>query len=107
MGKTPGGGGWPKGGIAGILRGGGGSVIGGLGRPVGGMTGGGGNGIMLGRLTSSTMSGSFPWSNGQRSPRTQNPFSVWDREMKQNKNNNNNNNESHTYSKINIRSVPR
>lgn len=60
MGKTPGGGGWPYGGIAGILRGGGGSVMGGMGRPAGGMTGGGGNGIMLGRLTSSTMRGSLP-----------------------------------------------
>lgn len=51
-------------------------MIGGMGRPVGGITGGGGNGIILGRLTSSTMRGSLPWSNGQRSPRTQNPFSV-------------------------------
>lgn len=76
MGKTPGGGGWPKGGIDGILRGGGGSVIGGMGMPAGGITGGGGNGIMFGRLTSSTMRGSLPWSNGQRSPRTQNPFSL-------------------------------
>lgn len=59
-----------------ILRGGGGSVIGGIGRLVGAMTGGGGYGIMPGRLTSSTMRGSLPWSNGQRSPRTQNPFSV-------------------------------
>lgn len=80
MGKTPGGGGWPYGGREGILRGGGGSVMGGMGRPAGGITGGGGKGIMPGRLTSSTMSGSLPWSNGQRSPRTQNPFSVKGRE---------------------------
>lgn len=51
-------------------------MIGGIGRLVGAMTGGGGYGIMPGRLTSSTMRGSLPWSNGQRSPRTQNPFSV-------------------------------
>lgn len=51
-------------------------MIGGIGRLAGGITGGGGNGIILGRLTSSTMRGSFPWSKGQRSPRTQNPFSV-------------------------------
>lgn len=51
-------------------------MIGGIGRLVGAMTGGGGYGIMPGRLTSSTMRGSFPWSNAQRSPRTQNPFSV-------------------------------
>lgn len=55
-------------------------MIGGMGRPAGGITGGGGNGIMLGRLTSSTMRGSLPWSNGQRSPRTQNPFSVGEKE---------------------------
>lgn len=60
IGKTPGGGGWPKGGIEGILRGGGGSVIGGIGRLVGAMTGGGGYGIMPGRFTSSTMRGSLP-----------------------------------------------
>lgn len=51
-------------------------MIGGIGRLVGAMTGGGGYGIMPGRLTSSTTRGSLPWSNGQRSPRTQNPFSV-------------------------------
>lgn len=51
-------------------------MIGGMGRPAGGITGGGGKGMMAGRLTSSTMRGSLPWSNGQRSPRTQNPFSV-------------------------------
>lgn len=57
-------------------------MIGGMGRPAGGITGGGGNGIMLGRLTSSTIRGSLPWSNGQRSPRTQNPFSVRETEGK-------------------------
>lgn len=55
-------------------------MIGGMGRPAGGITGGGGKGIMPGRLTSSTIRGSLPWSNGQRSPRTQNPFSVSERE---------------------------
>lgn len=55
-------------------------MIGGMGRPAGGITGGGGKGIMPGRLTSSTIRGSLPWSNGQRSPRTQNPFSVTERE---------------------------
>lgn len=51
-------------------------MIGGIGRLVGAMTGGGGYGIMPGRLTSFTMRGSLPWSNAQRSPRTQTPFSV-------------------------------
>lgn len=51
-------------------------MIGGIGRLVGAMTGGGGYGIMPGRLTSSTIRGSLPWSNAQRSPRTQNPFSA-------------------------------
>lgn len=51
-------------------------MTGGIGRLVGAMTGGGGYGIMPGRLTSSTTRGSLPWSNKQRSPRTQNPFSV-------------------------------
>lgn len=57
-------------------------MIGGMGRPAGGMTGGGGNGIMPGMtLTSSTMRGSLPWSNGQRSPRTQNPFSGGEKQV--------------------------
>lgn len=47
---------------------------GGRGMRVGGMPGGG-KGIMVGRATSSTINGSLPWSKGQRSPRTQNPFS--------------------------------
>lgn len=51
-------------------------MIGGIGRLVGAMTGGGGYGMMPGRLTSSTMRGSLPWSNAHRSPRTQNPFSA-------------------------------
>lgn len=50
-----------------------------MGSPGGGMTGGGGNGIILGKLTSSTIRGSLPWSKRQRSPRTQNPFSVWEK----------------------------
>lgn len=53
---------------------GGGSVIGGMGMRAGGIPGGG-KGIILGRATSSTISGSLPWSYGQSSPRTQNPFS--------------------------------
>lgn len=55
---------------------GGGSVMGGMGiRGRGIPGGGGGNGIMVGRMTSSTISGSFPWSKGHRSPETQKPFS--------------------------------
>ncbi len=53
---------------------GGGSVIGGMG--IRGRLGGGGNGIMVGSVTSSTIRGSLPWSKGQRSPRMQNPFSA-------------------------------
>lgn len=53
---------------------GGGSVIGGMG--IRGRAGGGGNGIMVGSVTSSTIRGSLPWSKGQRSPRIQNPFSA-------------------------------
>lgn len=56
--------------------------MGGMGMPGGGRTGGGGNGIMLGKFTSSTTRGSLPWSNRQRSPRTQKPFSERGREIK-------------------------
>lgn len=58
---------------------GGGSVMGGMG--ILGRTGGGGNGIMVGSVTSSTIRGSLPWSKGQRSPRIQNPFSVQNNEV--------------------------
>lgn len=63
------------------LTGGGGSRAGGGGRPGGGGpsptgSGAGGKGRMLGRLTSSTTTGSLPWSNGHISPRIQKPFSV-------------------------------
>lgn len=53
-----------------------GSGMGGMGGGMraGGMPGGG-KGIIVGRATSSTIRGSLPWSKGQRSPRTQNPFS--------------------------------
>lgn len=69
----PGGGGCPWGG-RGMGMPGGGSVIGGMG--IRGRLGGGGNGIMVGSVTSSTIRGSLPWSKGQRSPRIQNPFSA-------------------------------
>lgn len=74
----PGGGGWPWGGI-GILMAGGGWPWGGMAMRAGGGMPGGGNGIMAGSVTSSTIRGSLPWSKGQRSPRTQKPFSVEDR----------------------------
>lgn len=70
----PGGGGCPWGGRSGMGMPGGGSVIGGMG--IRGRLGGGGNGIMVGSVTSSTIRGSLPWSKGQRSPRMQNPFSA-------------------------------
>lgn len=40
------------------------------------LPGGGGQGMTLGIPMSSTMTGSMPWSYGQKSPSTQNPFSA-------------------------------
>lgn len=76
----PGGGGCPWGGRGGMGMPGGGSVIGGMG--IRGRLGGGGNGIMVGSVTSSTIRGSLPWSKGQRSPRMQNPFSAIKKALK-------------------------
>lgn len=59
----------------GFMRGGGGGRPGGGG---GGSTpgiGGGWKGSMLGKLTSSTTTGSLPWSKGHMSPLMQKPFS--------------------------------
>lgn len=65
----------PGGGTGG-LRLTGGSRGGGGGRPGGGgPSGGGWKRGMLGRLTSSTTTGSLPWSKGHMSPRMQKPFS--------------------------------
>lgn len=58
----------------GVIRGGGGGSPGGGGASTTGR-GWPGKGRMLGRLTSSTTTGSLPWSNGHMSPRMQKPFS--------------------------------
>lgn len=58
----------------GFMRGGGGGSPGGGGASTPGI-GGGWKGSMLGRLTSSTTTGSLPWSKGHMSPRMQKPFS--------------------------------
>lgn len=60
--------------LTGVSRGGGGGSPGGGGPSTTGR-GGGWKGRMLGRLTSSTTTGSLPWSNGHMSPRMQKPFS--------------------------------
>lgn len=77
-GSTTGGGacGWACG--TGILKLRAGPGMGGRSIPGGGGSpgGGGGKGIILGKETSSTTNGSFPWSNWQRSPSTQNPRSA-------------------------------
>lgn len=62
----------------GFMRGGGG------GRPGGGVwsgIGGGWKGSMLGKLTSSTTTGSLPWSKGHMSPLMQKPFSGRDNRL--------------------------
>lgn len=59
---------------AGLMRlGGGGSPGGGGGSTPG--IGGGWKGSILGKITSSTTTGSLPWSNGHMSPLMQKPFS--------------------------------
>ena len=64
------------------MIGGMGRPVGGIGRPAGGITGRAAETeSYLVDLTSSTMRGSLPWSNRQRSPRTQNPFSVEKKQM--------------------------
>lgn len=59
---------------AGFMRGGGGGRPGGGGGSTPGI-GGGWKGSILGKLTSSTTTGSLPWSNGHMSPLMQKPFS--------------------------------
>lgn len=75
------GGNGPGGGTGGLRFTGGGVRIGGGGGSPGGggpsTTGGcAGKGNIPGRFTSSTTTGSLPWSKGHMSPLIQNPFSV-------------------------------
>lgn len=79
------GGNGPGGGTGGLRLTGGGGVRMGGGGGGGGRAGGfgpstawgcAGNGNMPGRFTSSTTTGSLPWSKGHMSPLIQNPFSV-------------------------------
>lgn len=69
----------PGGGTGGRMFTGGGFRSGGGGSPGGGGStpgmGGGWKGSIFGKFTSSTTTGSLPWSNGHMSPRMQKPFS--------------------------------
>lgn len=74
-GRAPGGGtGGRKFTGGGFMRGGGGGSPGGGGASTPGI-GGGWKGNIFGKLTSSTTTGSLPWSKGHMSPRMQKPFS--------------------------------